>query len=291
MNYGSKIYKVPLDASFTCPNRDGTVSDQGCIYCFGGSDGFPELKENDLVKQYYIRKQIFTNKWPDGIPYAYFQSYSNTYADLATLKKVYEPFIELEDCKGIVISTRTDCLDEEKINYLSSLNQFKPIWVELGLQSIHNQTLKEMNRGHDYESFKKVVYQLAEANIKISVHLINGWPSETKEMMILTAKEVGKLPIDAVKFHMLHICKGTPLGDQYLKKPFSLLTKEEYVDIVSDQLTYLKPEIIIERLTGDGLKDVLIAPEWTLRKVSVINDIDKQMVLKDVYQGNNYKAD
>lgn len=290
-HFGRKIYKVPLDLSFNCPNRDGTLSKSGCLYCYKGADGFPELNDSDIIQQYFTRKQIFAHKWPDGIPYAYFQSYSNTYADLSVLKQIYDPFIQLEDCKGLVISTRSDCLDDEKIQYFASLACYKPVWIELGLQSIHDQTLKEMNRGHDYASFKQMVLKLAQTDLKISVHLINGWPSETKEMMLESAKEIGRLPIDAVKFHMLHVCRFTPLGDLYLQKPFPLLTKEEYVDIVSEQLAYLSEEIIIERLTGDGLKEVLIAPLWTLKKVSVINDIDKQMVQKNLYQGCYYQAE
>ncbi|HPW53823.1 MAG TPA: TIGR01212 family radical SAM protein, partial [Erysipelotrichaceae bacterium] len=202
--------------------------------------------------------------------------------------KIYQPFIDNPEIKGIVISTRSDCLDEEKISYLNSLTAIKPIWIELGLQSIHDRTLREMNRGHSYQNFLQAIDRLKNTNLKISVHLINGWPSETAEMMLETAKEVGRLPIHAVKFHMLHICKNTLLGEQYLKKPFELLSKEQYVTIVANQLSYLREDIIIERLTGDGLKEFLLAPDWTLKKVSVINDIDKKMVELDLYQGKNY---
>jgi len=282
--FGCKVYKVPIDANFYCPNKESG----GCVYCLSGSNAFPQINDSNLIEQFNKRKEIFEHKW-QGLPYAYFQSYSNTYADLDTLKKVYQPFINNNDVKGIVIATRCDCLDDEKINYLDSLTTIKPIWIELGLQSIHAQTLKEMNRGHDYLSFKEIIFKLSKTNLKISVHLINGWPSETKEMMIKTAIEVAKLPLHAIKFHMLHILKGTQLGAQYEKEPFKLLTKEEYVEIVSQQLTYLPKEMIIERLTGDGLKDVLIAPEWTFKKVSVINDIDKYMANNDLYQGLNYK--
>lgn len=288
VNYGKKLYKVPLDASFSCPNRDGSISDKGCIFCAGGSNAFPEMSDTDLLKQYYQRKEIFMKKW-DGYPLAYFQSYSNTYSDLETLKKVYQPFIDDNDVKGLVIATRTDCLDDEKIEYLKKLNEVKPVWLELGLQSIHDTTLKQMNRGHDYKSFEQMVYKIHQAGLKISVHLINGWPTETKEMMLQTAEVVGHLPIDAIKFHMLHICKNTPLGLLYQQKPFQLLSKQEYVDIVAQQLSLIRDDIIIERLTGDGLASELLAPLWTIKKVSVINDIDKAMLANDLWQGKNYK--
>ena len=287
--YGKKLYKVPVDAGFSCPNRDGLLSKSGCVFCYQGSNGFPQISGTDLMKQYLQRKQIFDNKWPDGVPMVYFQSYSNTYGPIEKMIEAYQPFIDDENVKGLVIATRSDCLDDEKIAYLQSLTSIKPIWVELGLQSIHDQTLKEMNRGHDYQSFCDCVEKLAKTDIKISVHLINGWPTENKEMMIQTAKEVGKMDIDAVKFHMLHVCKDTVLGNNYLQKPFELLTKEQYVEIVAEQLTYLREDIIIERLTGDALKEVLIEPQWTLKKVSVINDIDKKMAEMDYWQGKNYE--
>ncbi len=287
--FGAKIYKVPLDASFTCPNRDGTISDKGCLFCAGGSDAFPKISDENLLEQYHKRKEVFVRKWPDGIPYVYFQSYSNTYAPLERLQKVYQPFIDSEEIKGIVIATRSDCLDEEKIAYLDQVSQIKPVWIELGLQSIHEKTLQEMNRGHDYNSFKIIIDKLAQTNLKVSVHLINGWPGESKEMMLQTAWEVGRLPIEAVKFHMLHVCKSTPLGQKYQQQPFDLLTKEEYVEIVARQLSYLNPEIVIERLTGDALIEELLAPKWTIKKISVINDIDKKMVELDLWQGKNYQ--
>ena len=288
-NFGRKIYKVPLDAAFNCPNRDGTVSSAGCLYCAGGSNAFPELSQRDLMEQYHKRKAIFTAKWPDGIPYAYFQSYTNTYDTLDNLKKLYQPFLENEEIGGIVIATRSDCLDDEKISWLNSLSAVKPIWLELGLQSIHDQTLKEMNRGHDFKNFRDCISKLADTDLKVSVHLINGWMSETEEMMLQTAKVVGQMPIQAVKFHMLHICKNTPLGQLYQKQPFELLSKQQYTQLVASQLTYLRPDIIIERLTGDGLKEQLLAPLWTLKKVSVINDIDKDMAANDYWQGKNYE--
>lgn len=287
-SYGKKITKIPLDGPFSCPNRDGKISKLGCTFCFGGSNAFPNISSKDLLEQYQQRKQIYLNKWQDSVFYAYFQSYSNTYASIDFLKKFYQPFIENEQIKGIVIATRCDCLDKQKIDWLNSLTKYKPIWLEIGLQSTNDATLKEMNRGHSYQDFLDVIELLKDTDIMISVHLINGWPSESIETMLETAKKVGQLPIDAVKFHMLHVCKGTPLGYKYQQKPFDLLTKQQYVELVAKQITYLSKDMIIERLTGDSLKEVLLAPEWTIKKVNVINDIDKEMLKNDYYQGLNH---
>ncbi len=287
-SYGKKITKIPLDGPFSCPNRDGKISKGGCIFCYGGSNAFPNISSTDLLEQYQQRKQIYLNKWQDSVFYAYFQSYSNTYANIDFLKNFYQPFIENEQIKGIVIATRCDCLDKQKIDWLNSLTKYKPIWLEIGLQSTNDATLKEMNRGHSYQDFLDVIELLKDTDIMISVHLINGWPSESIETMLETAKKIGQLPIDAVKFHMLHICKNTPLGNSYQQKPFDLLTKQQYVELVAKQITYLSKDMIIERLTGDSLKEVLLAPEWTIKKVNVINDIDKEMLKNDYYQGLNH---
>jgi len=288
-HYGTRMYKVPLEAGFTCPNRDGTKGYGGCIFCGGGSNSFPDISGSDLYKQYLERKEIFIKKWPNGLPMAYFQSYTNTYAPLERLKEVYTPFIENEEVYGIVIATRSDCLSDETIEYLKDVANKKEVWLELGLQSIHDETLKLINRGHDYANFLECVNKLADTRIKISVHLINGLPNESKEMMLETAKVIGKLPVEAVKIHMLHVLNGTTLGDLYEKKPFPLLSKKEYTEIVAEQLLYLRPDMAIERITGDGLADQLLAPEWTKKKVSVINDIDKIMAANDWWQGMRFE--
>lgn len=288
-HYGTRMYKVPLEAGFTCPNRDGTKGYGGCIFCGGGSNSFPDISGSDLYKQYLERKEIFLKKWPNGLPMAYFQSYTNTYAPLERLKEIYTPFIENDEVYGIVIATRSDCLSDETIEYLKEVANKKEVWLELGLQSIHDETLKLINRGHDYANFLECVNKLADTRIKISVHLINGLPNESKEMMLETARVIGKLPVEAVKIHMLHVLKGTTLGDLYEKQPFPLLSKKEYTEIVAEQLLYLRPDMVIERITGDGLADQLLAPEWTKKKVSVINDIDKVMAANDWWQGMRFE--
>ena len=287
-NYGTRLYKVPLDAGFTCPNRDGTINTGGCIFCGGGSNSFPEISGSDIYQQYLERRKIFTNKWPVGKPMAYFQSYTNTYGPLQQLQSLYQPFLDDEEIQGLVIATRSDCLNNDIISYLKDLTSVKDIWLELGLQSIHDKTLKEMNRGHDFTNFMTAIESLQDTGIKISVHLIDGWPTETIDMMMQTAKAVGKMPITAVKIHMLHVLKDTTLGKMYLEKPFPLLSKQQYAELVADQLTYLREDMVIERITGDGLPDQLIEPLWTVKKISVINDIDKVMAKKDLWQGKNY---
>lgn len=289
-HYGTRLYKVPLEAGFTCPNRDGSVGTGGCLFCRGGSNSFPELSGSDIYRQYQERRKVFLNKWPEGKPMAYFQSYSNTYDTLDKLKELYQPFLDDSEIVGLVIATRSDCLSDEAIEYLQSLTSIKDIWLEIGLQSIHDKTLKEMNRGHDYRNFLEAIEKLKNTDIKISVHIIDGWPTETEEMMIETAKAVGKMPVHAIKIHMLHVLKDTPLARMYEKNPFPLLSKQQYTDLVARQLTYLNPEMVIERITGDGLPDQLIEPLWTIKKISVINDIDKAMVRDDIWQGKYYKT-
>lgn len=288
-NYGHRLFKVPLDADFTCPNRDGKVSYGGCVFCGGGSSSFPTRSQDDLIRQYNERIKIFKAKWPEGRPLAYFQSYSNTYGTVEHIKELYTPFIENSEIEGLVIATRSDCLEDDILEYLAEISQKKDLWIELGLQSIHNQTLKEMNRGHDYQSVLDAIEKLKRINCKISIHLINGWPTETIEMQLQTANEVGKLPIDAIKIHMLHILENTKLAENFKKERFHLLSKQEYTQLVAQQLTLINPNLVIERITGDGLLDNLIEPRWTIKKVSVINDIDKILAENDWWQGKYYE--
>lgn len=287
--FTSKVFKVPLNAYFTCPNRDGTCGYGGCTFCgSSGSSAFPENIKDDLFSQFEKGKEIMLRKWPNGLAMAYFQSYTNTYAPLPVLKKHFEPFMDREDVMGICIATRADCLSDETISYLNTLSQRKEIWVELGLQSIHDKTAQLTNRGHTFKTFEDTIHKLSRTNLKICVHLMNSLPYETKEMMIESAKTIAHLPIHAVKIHMLHILKNTKMYEQYKNSPFSLLSMEEYIDIVISQLECFPPELIIQRLTGDALKNELITPEWTLKKINVLNGIDKEMARRETYQGKNY---
>lgn len=284
--YQHKIFKVALNAGLTCPNRDGTCGYGGCTFC--GSLGSGECAgdhKQDLWQQFEKGMSIQQQKWPNGKAIAYFQAYTNTYCSLEHLKMMLAPFLEKTNIPAISLATRADCLPQDIIEYLSSLTAQKDIWLELGLQSIHNETAKRIHRGHTYETFLDCIQRLQHTNLKICVHLINSLPYESKEDMIESAKQIGKLPIHAVKIHMLHIMEDTQMAQAYEAHPFHLLTKEEYIDIVISQLENLPKEIIIQRLTGDGVKDLLIAPLWTKKKVIVLNDIDKEMVRRNTWQG------
>ena len=278
--FGSKVFKVALNAGFTCPN----YKNGGCIYCSHGSGN--NYQEMDLVEQFNLVKIPLERKWPNSKYIAYFQANTNTYAPLTVLKEKYEQVLRIPNVYGLDIATRSDALSEEILDYLSELNKRTFLIVELGLQSMHEDTLKFIRRGHDLKSFEEAVKKLKERNIFVVVHIINGLPYETKEMMIETVKYLNTLGIDGIKIHMLYISTGTPLALIYKERAFHLLTKEEYIDIVCEQLEYLDPKIVIMRITGDPIKEELIAPTWLVKKFCVLNDIDKEMKKRDIYQGD-----
>lgn len=288
--YHQKVAKVALNADFTCPNRDGTKGYGGCIFCSSsGSGDYAGNVHDHLEKQFQTISQIMKRKWPECAYIAYFQANTNTYGPLDKIKKMIQPFLEKEDVKGITLATRPDCLSEEIVRYLSEVNQTKDVYIELGLQTIHDQTSKLINRGHTYQEFLDGLALCRQYNLEVCVHIINGLPFETKEMMIETAKTLGQLDIQALKIHMLFVVKNTKLQQMYENHEFEMLPRQEYIDIVVEQLRYINPEIVLERLTGDGKIDDLIAPMWSIKKVTILNDIDKQMKERDIYQGDLYK--
>lgn len=283
--FGCKVFKISLNAGFTCPNIDGCVGTRGCIYCSPlGSGEFAGSSKDDLVKQFNDVKSIMTNKW-SGKYIGYFQARTNTYASVDTLKEKYESILSLNDVVGLSIATRPDSISDECLEYLSELNERTFLTVELGLQSIHESTNKLINRCHTLECFVDMVGKLRTRNINVVVHIINGLPYETKEMMLDTVKFINKLDIQGIKIHMLHIVRNTDLAKMYYKEPFHILTREEYVNIVCDQLEFLRPEIVINRITGDPKGEDLIEPSWLLKKFCVLNEIDKEFVRRDSYQG------
>lgn len=283
--FNSKVFKVPLNAGFTCPNRDGSKGTGGCSFCSSKGSGDYCFDSNSLLHQYNEGILMMQKKWDTNKTIPYFQSYTNTYGSLNKIKQCIEPFINKEEVVAIAIATRADCLSDECIEYLNSLTDKKEIWLELGLQTIHDKTAIFLNRCHTYKEFINCINKLVKTNLKICVHIMNSLPYETSEMMIQTAKEVGSLPIHAVKIHMLHLINGSKLANDYIINPFHLLSIEEYVDIVIKQLEYIPSNIIIQRLTGDGVKEDLVAPLWTLNKTNVLNNIDKRMYLSNTYQG------
>ena len=289
--FGCKVFKISLNGGFTCPNIDGTVGTRGCIYCSRlGSGEFAGKSKDDLVKQFNDIKGVMNNKW-SGKYIGYFQARTNTYASVPVLKEKYETILGMDDVVGLSIATRPDSISDECLDYLSDLNKRTFLTVELGLQSIHEVTTKLINRCHTLDCFVDMVNKLRERNINVVVHIINGLPYETHDMMIDTVKFINKLDIQGVKIHMLHIVRDTDLAKMYEENPFHVLTRDEYVNIVCDQLELLRPEIVINRITGDPKKEDLIEPSWLLKKFCVLNEIDKELVRRDSYQGKRLESD
>ena len=288
--FNSKVFKVSLNAGFNCPNRDGKVGTKGCIYCSSLKSGdYAGDINDDLLKQFETIKNIMSRKWPTGKYIGYFQAGTNTYAPLNILKEKYELILKQDNLVGLSIATRPDAITDECLEYLKELNERTYLTVELGLQTIHEKTSILINRCHTLECFEDMVKKLRNYNIYVVVHVINGLPYETKEMMIDTIKYLNTLDIQGIKIHMLHILKNTELAYLYEKEKFHVLSKEEYVDIVCNQLEYLRPEIVINRITGDPKEDDLIEPKWLVKKFGVLNEIDKEMVKRDIYQGDKIK--
>jgi radical SAM protein (TIGR01212 family) len=289
--YGSKVFKVSLNAGFTCPNKDGSVATGGCTFCsVSGSGDFAGAVEDPLDVQFNTIKEMMHEKWPEGKYIAYFQAGTNTHAPLEVLKKTFEPVLEFDkNIVGISIGTRCDSLGEDIVEYLGELSKKTDLYVEIGLQTIHEKTSKEINRAHSLECVTEAVKRLKQHNIHVIVHIINGLPNEDKKMMIETIEYCNSLPIDGIKIHLLHVMKKTAMGVKYLRNPFKMITLEEYVDITTHQIRLLRPDIIIHRLTGDAPRHLLIEPKWSLKKFVVMNEIDKMMRVNHYTQGDLYK--
>lgn len=281
--FNSKVAKVNLDAGFTCPNIDGTKGYKGCIYCLKGSSDYD--KQNDLLKQFNEKKERVLKKWPNSKLIGYFQANTNTYAHVNILKEKYELILK-QGVIGLSIATRADSITDECLDYLEELNKRTYLTIELGLQTIHEKTSILINRCHTLECFTDMVNKLRKRGISVVVHIIDGLPYETKEMMIDTVKYLSKLDIQGIKIHMLSIVKNTELAKMYEKNKFHVLSKEEYIDIVCTQLEYLREDIVVHRITGDPNIDDLIEPLWITNKRQILNDIDKYMVKHDIYQGD-----
>lgn len=283
--FGCKIAKISLDGHFTCPNIDGTKGYGGCIYCSSRGSGDYAGTKSSLTDQFYEIKEIMDKKWPNSKYIGYFQAHTNTYADVNVLKEKYEEILKIPNVVGLNIATRCDAITDECLDYLEDLSKKTYLTIELGLQTIHEKTSILINRCHTLEEFDEMVKKLRKRNINVVVHIINGLPYETKEMMLKTIEHLNNLDIQGVKIHMLHILKGTKLAELYEKENFHVLTKEEYIDIVCDELEILDPNIVINRITGDPKVDDLIEPTWLIKKFTVLNDIDKELRKRNSYQG------
>lgn len=284
--FGGKVFKVSLNAGFTCPNIDGTKGRGGCVYCSdSGSGDFAGNPCEDILTQFENVKNRMLKKWPKAKYIPYFQAHTNTYAPVEVLRSKFEPVLALDDVVGLSIATRADALDDAVVDYLEELSKRTYLVVELGLQSIFDETGKKINRCHTYSEFLDGYDRLYKRGINICPHLIMGLPGETHEMMLESVKATAELKPHAIKLHLLHILKDTPIAKMYERGEFKTLTRDEYVDIIVDALEIIPKEIIIQRLTGDGAKDSLIAPLWSLKKFCVLNEIDKEMVRRNCYQG------
>lgn len=281
--FGSKVFKISLDAGFTCPNKDGSISTGGCIFC--QSAPYIGNKNESLLEQFDNVRAMLHKKWPDAKYIVYLEANTNTYAPLDKLKSIYEPLIKLPNVVGLNIGTRCDCISDEVLDYLEDLSKRTYLTIELGLQSSYEKTLKLINRGHTVKQFTDMVNKLKMRDINVVVHIINGLLGESSEDMIETAKYVNSLKIDGIKIHMLYLEKGTKLSKMYESNPFHILSKDEYIEIVAKQLQELNSSIVIHRITGDPDKNKLIAPDWLVKKFCVLNDIDKYLKANDIYQG------
>jgi uncharacterized protein len=286
--FGEKVFKISLDAGFTCPNRDGRVSKGGCIFCSArGSGDFAGTRDN-LVEQFYEIKKIMNKKWKEGKYIAYFQAYTNTYAPVEVLREKYYSILDLEDVVGIAIATRPDCLPDEVLDLLQEIGQKKYLWMELGLQTIHEKTAQLINRGYSLKVYEEAIKKLKERNIEVVTHAIMGLPGETKEDMLETVKFIANTKTQGIKLHLLHVMKGTAMARMYEKGEMRLLEMEEYIDTIVDAVELLPENMVVHRLTGDSPRELLIGPMWSLKKWEVLNAIDKSFIDRDTWQGKKY---
>lgn len=286
--FGEKVYRLSLNGGMTCPNRDGTLGSRGCIFCSaGGSGDFSASPALSITEQIAQAKSRIAAKSDCRKYIAYFQAYTNTYAPVGRLRQIFTEAIFHPDIVALSIATRCDCLSDEVLDLLEECNHIKPVWVELGLQSIHEDTLKTIRSGFVLSQYEAAVFALRARGIEVITHLILGLPGETKEQMLASVSHVAGLPVQGVKLQMLHVLKNTDLGILYEKEPFLLFSLEEYCDFVIDCIAMFPPEMVIHRLTGDGPRSLLIAPLWSTDKKRVLNTIQKRFRERDMWQGKN----
>ncbi|WP_347549211.1 TIGR01212 family radical SAM protein [Pseudalkalibacillus hwajinpoensis] len=285
--FGHKVMKVSLDGGFDCPNRDGKVAHGGCTFCsVSGSGDFAGDRRDDLVTQFHaIKNRTNERKWKGAKYLGYFQAYTNTYAPVEELREKFEVILKQDDVVGLSIATRPDCLPDDVINYLAELNEQTFLMVELGLQTVHDQTGDLINRAHDFKCYIEGVEKLRKHNINVVSHIINGLPGETTEMMMETASTVAQLDVQGIKIHLLHLLKNTAMVKQYEKGMLDFLDQETYVNLVVDQLEVLPQDMVIHRITGDGPPDLLIGPMWSMNKFSVLNAIQDELISRNSWQG------
>ena len=286
--FGEKLYKISLDGGMTCPNRDGTLGSNGCIFCSaGGSGDFASDRTLSITDQLKQGKELISKKYTGSSYIAYFQAYTNTYAPISYLEQIYMEALKDPEVKVLSIATRPDCLSPEVLNLLERCNRIKPVWVELGLQTIHKETADFIRRGYDLDIFEKAVYDLDNIGIAVIVHTILYLPGETTDMMLHTIKHINALPISGIKLQLLHVLKNTDLALCHEKEPFHLPDLSEYAKLLGTLISHLRSDIVVHRLTGDGPKRLLIAPLWTGNKRHVLNTIQKYFSEADIWQGKD----
>lgn len=289
--YGEKLYKIALDGGMSCPNRDGTLGTGGCIFCSeGGSGDFAGNRNVSIASQIEEGKALVEKKHTGSSYIAYFQAYTNTYAPVDYLEKIYLEAINEPEVKILSIATRPDCLSPEILDLLDRLNRIKPVWIELGLQTIHKASSDFIRRGYELDVFEKAVYDLDRLGIPVIVHTILFLPNETREMMLETISYLNQIPIDGIKLQLLHVLEHTDLARYYREHPFHLPDLNEYLETLSLLLSKLRPDIVVHRITGDGPKNILIEPKWTGNKRLVLNSIQKYLKDFDIWQGKEYSC-
>ena len=290
--FNEKIYKISLDGGFTCPNRDGKAAVGGCTFCSArGSGDYAGSRILSIGEQFADRKKMMEKKWKDGKYIAYFQAYTNTYAPVEELRQKYEEALKQENVVALSIATRPDCLEDDVVDLLEEISKKTYLWVELGLQTINDESARKFNRGYDFEVFKEGIKKLQDRNIEVVVHTIFGLPGETKEDMLKTVDYVAHSGAQGIKFHLLHLMKDTAMVKQYESGELELLSQEDYIDLICKGIAMLPQEMVVHRLTGDAPRESLIGPMWSLKKWEVLNSIDKALEDNDIYQGKDYREE
>ena len=289
--FGCRVHKLPIDAGFTCPNRDGSVAAGGCVYCDGRGSALRQAGPLPSVGDQVRRGKAFYRQRPKAEKFiAYFQTFTNTYAPVEKLRALYDEALAEKEVIGMSIGTRPDCVPDETLSLICSYAERDHVWLEFGLQSIHNRTLRAINRGHDAAAFRDAVRRASGGPILICVHIIVGLPGETRAEILETARAIAALPIQGIKIHSLLALKGTALGERYGRGEVSLMTREEYVGTVCDILEILPPEMVIQRLTAEGYRDIFLGPAWAGNKLAVLNAIDRELEKRDSWQGKKWRG-
>lgn len=288
--FKEKVFKISLDGGFSCPNRDGTISKGGCLFCSeSGSGDYAGDRELSITKQFCDIKEMMNKKWKEGKYIAYFQAFTNTYAPVEELKRKYNEALKQEGVVAIAIATRPDCLQDEVLELLEEINKKFYVWVELGLQTVSDETARKINRGYRLEVYEDAIRRLKERNIDFVTHCIFGLPGETKEDMLRSVDYIAHSGSKGIKFHLLHLMKHTPMVKLYERGELEFLSQDDYIDLICKSIAMLPEDMVVHRLTGDAPRDLLIGPMWSLKKWEVLNAIDKALVDNEIYQGKDFK--